>query len=107
VLYNGARTHLSLEKDTPVSRAVDRAGHISPTLGGLHHQYARILFTTGTAPQFDTSGYTAGVLRDSRRHSGKEIIPSRAGETGIARLAHARVGLILSAPRFDKLSFSI
>src|ERR1700730_11112650 len=42
--YNGARTHLSLEKDAPVSRAVDRAGHIlcRPTLGGLHHQYARI-----------------------------------------------------------------
>src|SRR3981189_1046931 len=42
--YNGARTHLSLEKDAPVSRPVDRAGHIlcRPTLGGLHHQYARI-----------------------------------------------------------------
>src|SRR5262245_30385522 len=42
--YNGARTHLSLEKDAPVSRAVDRAGHIlcRLTLGGLHHQYARI-----------------------------------------------------------------
>jgi transposase InsO family protein len=26
--YNGTRTHLSLEKDAPVSRAVDRAGHI-------------------------------------------------------------------------------
>src|SRR3984957_3623202 len=34
-LYNEARTHLSLEKDAPVSRAVDRAGHIlcRPTLG--------------------------------------------------------------------------
>jgi transposase InsO family protein len=42
--YNGARTHLSLEKDAPFSRAVDRAGHIlcRPILGGLHHQYARI-----------------------------------------------------------------
>jgi hypothetical protein len=41
---NGARTHLSLEKDAPVSRAVDRAEHIlcRSTLGGLHHQYARI-----------------------------------------------------------------
>src|ERR1700741_4089978 len=27
-LYNGTRTHLSLEKDAPVSRAVDRVGHI-------------------------------------------------------------------------------
>jgi len=42
--YNGARTHLSLEKDAPVSRAVDRAGNIlcRPILGGLHHQYFRI-----------------------------------------------------------------
>src|ERR1700750_1196449 len=37
-LYNGARTHLSLEKDAPIPRAVDRAGHIlcRPNLGGLH-----------------------------------------------------------------------
>jgi len=42
--YNGTRTHLSLEKDAPVSRAVDRAGRIlcRPILGGLHHRYARI-----------------------------------------------------------------
>ena len=42
--YNGVRTHLSLEKDSPVSRAVERAGHIRcrPVLGGLHHQYVRI-----------------------------------------------------------------
>ena len=42
--YNGARTHLSLEKDAPVSRAVERAGQIlcRPILGGLHHQYVRI-----------------------------------------------------------------
>ena|SRR6266404_7681582 len=44
VLYNEMRTHLSLNKDAPVSRAVDRAGHIlcRPILGGLHHQYVRI-----------------------------------------------------------------
>src|SRR6201993_1967155 len=42
--YNGARTHLSLQKDAPISRAVERAGHIlcRPILGGLHHRYARI-----------------------------------------------------------------
>src|SRR6266404_2804541 len=41
---NGARTHLSLEKDAPFSRAVERAGQIlcRPILGGLHHQYVRI-----------------------------------------------------------------
>ena len=38
------RPRLSLEKDAPFSRAVDRAGHIlcRSILGGLHHQYARI-----------------------------------------------------------------
>ena len=42
--YNGARTHLSLEKDAPFSRAVERAGQIlcRPILGGLHHKYVRI-----------------------------------------------------------------
>ena len=42
--HNEVRTHLSLEKDAPVSRAVELAGHIicRPILGGLHHQYVRI-----------------------------------------------------------------
>ena len=41
--YNETRTHLSLNKDAPARRAVDRAGHIlcRPVLGGLHHQYVR------------------------------------------------------------------
>ena len=30
--YNGTRTHLSLNKDAPISRA-------APILDGLHHQY--------------------------------------------------------------------
>ena len=42
--YNDARTHLSLKKDAPASRAVQAVGRIVPTphLGGLHHQYVRI-----------------------------------------------------------------
>ena len=42
--YNEVRTHLSLEKDSPVPRAVGAVGHIlcRPVLGGLHHQYVRI-----------------------------------------------------------------
>jgi transposase InsO family protein len=42
--YNEVRMHLSLNKDAPVPRAVERAGHIlcRPILGGLHHQYSRI-----------------------------------------------------------------
>jgi transposase len=39
-----ARTHLSLDKDAPVSRPVHAIGCIPPTpiLGGLHHHYVRI-----------------------------------------------------------------
>jgi transposase InsO family protein len=42
--YNGRRTHLSLNKDAPTSRAVETAGRIicRPILGGLHHQYGRV-----------------------------------------------------------------
>jgi hypothetical protein len=42
--YNGARTHLALNKDAPVPRAVQVVGRIlsTPILGALHHQYVRI-----------------------------------------------------------------
>ena len=42
--YNRARTHLSLEKDSPFQRPVERAGGIVACnhLGGLHHEYRRM-----------------------------------------------------------------
>jgi hypothetical protein len=42
--YNAMRTHLSLGKDAPNGRAIQRHGRIEgqPMLGGLHHQYVRI-----------------------------------------------------------------
>jgi transposase InsO family protein len=42
--YNEIRTHRSLDKDTPISRSVQRAGSVMsrPILGGLHHHYIRI-----------------------------------------------------------------
>ena len=42
--YNQTRTHLSLNKDLPISRAVKAVGQILPVpiLGGLHHHYVRI-----------------------------------------------------------------
>jgi transposase InsO family protein len=42
--YNQTRTHLSLNKDSPISRAVEIVGRILPVpiLGGLHHRYVRI-----------------------------------------------------------------
>jgi putative transposase len=43
--YHVSRTHLSLEKDTPESRSVQRPelGRVVavPQVGGLHHRYER------------------------------------------------------------------
>jgi hypothetical protein len=43
--YEVCRTHLSLEKDSPVSRSVEppTLGHVIqiPKVGGLHHLYTR------------------------------------------------------------------
>jgi transposase InsO family protein len=42
--YNAFRTHLSLGKDAPAHRPVQRLGQLAvrPLLGGLHHQYCRM-----------------------------------------------------------------
>jgi transposase InsO family protein len=42
--YNESRTHLSLGKDAPIGRAIERLGRIvaQPMVGGLHHRYTRI-----------------------------------------------------------------
>ena len=42
--YNQTRTHLALQKDAPLRRAVQRSGAIVaiPILAALHHQYVRI-----------------------------------------------------------------
>jgi transposase InsO family protein len=45
IYYHRARTHLSLDKDTPEPRLVERLeqGRIveTPMVGGLHHRYTR------------------------------------------------------------------
>jgi transposase InsO family protein len=42
--YNELRTHVSLRKDAPRTRPIERFGDVvaHPILGGLHHRYARI-----------------------------------------------------------------
>jgi transposase InsO family protein len=42
--YNESRTHLTLAKDAPVPRPVEKAGRVIavPEVGGLHHRYARL-----------------------------------------------------------------
>src|SRR5512139_360596 len=43
--YHGSRTHLGLEKDSPVPRPVEPPEHgpvsSEPMVGGLHHRYFR------------------------------------------------------------------
>jgi transposase InsO family protein len=48
--YDGTRTHLSFNKDSPVCRAAQTIGSIQPIplRGGLHHQNVQIRFTVGT-----------------------------------------------------------
>jgi hypothetical protein len=45
IYYHRARTHLSLDKDAPEPRLVERLeqGRIieTPMVGGLHHRYTR------------------------------------------------------------------
>jgi transposase InsO family protein len=42
--YNHVRTHLSLGKDAPLIRPIQRFGNIAatPLFGGLHHQYCQM-----------------------------------------------------------------
>ncbi|GJL91873.1 integrase core domain-containing protein [Hyphococcus sp.] len=42
--YNSARTHLSLQKNSPAPRKCQHLGRVvsKPHLGGLHHEYVRI-----------------------------------------------------------------
>ena len=49
--YNQARTHMALQKDAPLQRAVQRSGSIAaiPVLAGLHHQYFGYDFRKGQA----------------------------------------------------------
>jgi hypothetical protein len=44
IYYNEVRTHVSLGKDAPCTRPIERFGDViaHPILGGLHHRYTRI-----------------------------------------------------------------
>jgi transposase InsO family protein len=44
IYYNEMRTHVSLGKDAPCTRSIERFGDVvaHPIRGGLHHRYARI-----------------------------------------------------------------
>ncbi len=81
--YNATRTHRSLDKDAPVHRPVQLVGSLKsrPILGGLHHQYVRIIF---------------GTHRDIQELNYQEIaqVTSVPLGTVMSRLARARRRLV-------------
>src|SRR6516162_5004481 len=70
--YNQVRTHLALDKGTPLGRVVQRSGVIIaiPILSGLHHHYVRICF----------SERTRGVVRPKSRLSPRCVTAGRTLE---------------------------
>jgi hypothetical protein len=77
--HNAARTHLSLCKDAPVHRRIQRFGTIEaqPVLGGLHHQYVRKVLRWGqecigkgkAAAPYEF-GVKASIVTNNRRAPG-------------------------------------
>jgi len=66
IYYNESRTHLSLHKDAPLHRAIQRSGTVVavPVLGGLHHRYARICFSERTPIAGARHGVFAGSSQE-------------------------------------------
>jgi Integrase core domain len=79
--YNEVRTHVSLQKDAPVRRDVCRTGRVrsSPILGGLHHQYVRVEFPTGTGSRSDSALRTRSPWRANLPADPKEPAPGSSG----------------------------
>src|ERR1700739_4258294 len=97
-LYNGMRTHLSLNKDAPISRAAENAGRIicRPILGGLHHLYARARFAVGAT----LIGRVAPISKAEMATASTPCSPPPASTSAcscaLVRGAFARIVLIFS-----------
>jgi hypothetical protein len=70
--YNQARTHLALQKDAPLHRAVQRSGTIVaiPILARLHHQYGPDMIFGKDNVNFEKVGDALAKLAS---HSPKSI----------------------------------
>ena len=84
--YNESRPHLSLHKDAPLGRAVQRYGTIAatPVLSGLHHRYAghdfregQRSFRPGKAAQYDDRCCLIGPAHQQRSGRGDFVGESR------------------------------
>ena len=68
--YNQARTHLALQKDAPLHRAVQRSGAIVaiPILAGLHHQSSGYNFRKGQGGTCSNASSSRCSLAHRRGH---------------------------------------
>ena len=89
--YNESRTHLSLHKDTPLGRAVQRFGNIAatPILSGLHHRYARYDFRKGQVG-FIENGRSRGMQRRCNAVA-KSIVLSKPHSGIIIRVSAVQI----------------
>ena len=90
--YNEVRTHLSLEKDAPCRRPIERFGDIiaQPILGGLHHRYARILTFRKGQPLARLAATAWPVPADGRRTGTRDrwIASGRSRRYGCCKSDH-------------------
>jgi transposase InsO family protein len=91
--YNEARTHLSLQKDAPVPRAVQTVGRTlaMPVLGGLHHQYFR-------ASVFDRDTHLRRILGEFAAYYNKSRTHRALSQDAPVHRAIERLGAITSRP---------
>jgi hypothetical protein len=91
--YNGVRTHVSLGKDAPCTRAIERFGDIvaHPVLGGLHHRYARIQFFRSDIDFYRLIWCAVVALFQSRAGLQAEILVLRHQLNVLRRKAPKRV----------------
>jgi hypothetical protein len=66
--YNGVRTHLALDKDTPLHRPAQTVGRIASVtwLGGLHRHYVRMAESEGTGLSPRTRRHIPRILSAAR-----------------------------------------
>jgi hypothetical protein len=91
--YNGVRTHLSLGKDAPCTRPIERFGDIiaQPILGGLHHRYARILSSRKLQPigaalfHLEVPPFDIAEVAQSKQKLAAQVGPYRVRRTCPAR----------------------
>ena len=91
--YNESRTHLALEKDAPLQRAIQRCGAIiaTPILSRLHHAMRGYDFREGQPKIRFGHRYRRAIWpgRDNRPQKiGRQVLEPRLRQSGSPRQTH-------------------